>query len=156
MVSLNRVIVAGNLIRNPELKTTNTSRKFTNLTIAINDFWKDKDGELIKKTTYINVIAWGSLAENCAKYLKKGRSIMVEGRIETDKYEDKQGKTQYMTRINSNNIVFLENSNKNNSDDEESDDSNESSKNVSKKSSVTKKTAKKPTREVFEEEAIPF
>lgn len=122
MISLNRVIVAGNLTRDPELKVTNTNRKFTNLTIAINDFWKDKDGELMKKTTYLNIIAWGSLAENSVKFLKKGRAIMVEGRIETDRYEDKTGKPQYITRINSNNIVFLENTNKTNIDEEKAED----------------------------------
>ena len=53
MISLNRVIVAGNLIRDPELKVTVNNRKFTTLIIAVNDFWKDKDGELVKKTTYI-------------------------------------------------------------------------------------------------------
>ena len=110
MVSLNRVIVAGNLTRDPELRTTASNRKFTAMTIAINDVWKNKGGETIKKVTFINAIAWGNLAENCVKFLKKGRSVMVEGRIETDKYEDKQGKTQLITRINCTSVVFLENS----------------------------------------------
>lgn len=112
MISLNRVIVAGNLTRDPELRTTKSNRKFATMTIAINDIWKNKEGDRVKKTIFINVIAWGSLAENCDKFLKKGRGIMVEGRIETDKYENKEGKQQVITRINSSNIVFLEKSKK--------------------------------------------
>ena len=80
------------------------------MTVAVNDFWKNQNGELVKKATYLNVVAWGSLAENCVKYLKKGRSVMVEGRIETDKYEDRNGNKQNVTRINCTNILFLESS----------------------------------------------
>ena len=157
MISLNRVIVAGNLVRDPEMKVTTSNRKFTNMAVAINDFWKDKDGKTAKKTTYINIIAWGSMAENCAKYLKKGRTIMVEGRIETDKYQDKQGKTQYITKINCSNIVFLENNSRSNeSSEEEDEDDNfcESSKIAPKKSSVSKKVVRRQVRETCE--AVPF
>ncbi len=158
MISLNRVIVAGNLTRDPEMKVTSSNRKFTNMAIAINDFWKDKDGKTSKKTTYINIIAWGGMAENCAKYLKKGRAIMVEGRIESDKYEDRQGKTQYITRINSNNIVFLENSSRKKelSEDDEEDEDNfcESSIIVPKKASASKKTVKKQVKANVE--VLPF
>ncbi len=119
MISLNRVIVVGNLTRDPELKVTASNRRFTIMTVAINDFWKNQNGELTKKTTYLSVIAWGSLAENCVKYLKKGRSVMVEGRIETDKYEDKNGIKQNVTRINCSNILFLENSSKKENEEEE-------------------------------------
>ena len=157
MVSLNRVIVAGNLTRDPEMKITSSNRKFTNMAIAINDFWKDKSGKTAKKTSFINIIAWGGLAENCAKYLKKGRAVMVEGRIECDKYEDRQGKTQYITRINCNNIVFLENNGRNNVSLEEEDDEDnfcESSKIAPKKASVSKKMTKKQVKEAVEE--LPF
>jgi single-strand DNA-binding protein len=154
MVSLNRVIVAGNLTRDPELKVTPSNRKFTSMAIAINEFWKDKTGKTTKKTSFINIIAWGGLAENCAKYLKKGRAVMVEGRIECDKYEDRQGKTQYITRINCNNIVFLENNGRNSESIEEDDCSDEddnfceSSQITSKKSSLSKKSVKKQVKEL--------
>lgn len=160
MVSLNRVIVAGNLARDPELKVTSSNRKFTNMVIAINEFWKDKDGKTAKKTIYINIIAWGSLAENCAKFLKKGRAVMIEGRIESDKYEDKNGKKQYITRINSNNVVFLENSSRNNNyaddaeDDEDEDNFCESSKINPKKTAISKKVVKRQVKETAE--ALPF
>lgn len=159
MVSLNRVIVAGNLARDPELKITSSNRKFTNMVIAINEFWKGKDGKTTRKTNYLNIIAWGSLAENCAKYLKKGRAVMVEGRIESDNYEDKNGKKQYITRININNVVFLENSNRSNDNTEEEDDEDEdnfceSSKISPKKTTVSKKVVKKQVKETAE--ALPF
>lgn len=159
MVSLNRVIVAGNLARDPELKVTSSNRKFTNMVIAINEFWKDKDGKTARKTNYLNIIAWGNLAENCAKFLKKGRAVMVEGRIESDNYEDKNGKKQYITRININNVVFLENSNRSNDNTEEYDDEDEdnfceSSKISPKKTSVSKKVVKKQVKETAE--ALPF
>ena len=157
MVSLNRVIVAGNLTRDPELKVTPSNRKFTSMAIAVNEFWKDKTGKTTKKTSFINIIAWGGLAENCAKFLKKGRAIMVEGRIECDKYEDRQGKTQYITRVNCSNVVFLESSNRNEEADETLDEEDtfcESSKITSKKASVSKKPVKRQVKEV--EEALPF
>ncbi len=152
MISLNRVMVAGNLTRDPELKVTPSNRKFTNMAIAINDFWKNQDGKMLKKTSFINLIAWGSLAENCAKYLKKGRPVMVEGRIECDKYEDKNGKTQYITRINCINVVFLENSSRNTESNDELEEENfcESSKIQSKKNSISKKPVRKMVKEVAE------
>lgn len=157
MVSLNRVMVAGNLTRDPELKVTPSNRKFTTMSIAINDFWKDKDGKMLKKTSFINLIAWGSLAENCAKYLKKGRPVMVEGRIECDKYEDRQGKMQYITRINCNNVVFLENNSRSSESVEESEDDDnfcESSKITTKKTSIAKKPVKRQVKELAE--VAPF
>ena len=156
MVSLNRVIVAGNLARDPELKVTSSNRKFTNMVIAINEFWKDKDGKTARKTNYLNIIAWGSLAENCAKFLKKGRAVMVEGRIECDKYEDRQGKTQYITRINCNNVVFLENNGRSTEssdeslEDDEEDTFCESSKISTPKNTPSKKTVRKQVKTVAE------
>ena len=155
MISLNRVLVAGNLTRDPELKVTSSNRKVTHMSIALNEFWKDKEGKTSRKTSYINLIAWGALAENCVKFLKKGRPIMVEGRIETDKYEDRQGKTQYITRINCNNVVFLENNDRSteSSDEALEDDEDtfcESSKIPTTKSAPSKKSVKKQVKAVAE------
>ncbi len=162
MISLNRVIVAGNLTRDPELKTTTSNRKFTNMSIAINDFWKDKNGKLTKKTNFINIIAWGNLAENCVKFLQKGNAVMIEGRIETDQYNDKQGKKQYITRINTTNVVFLENSNHNNNEEniedieeiEEDDDTNLCE--VVKPSKTKYSASKKPVRHQVKESSNAY
>ena len=151
MISLNRVIVVGNLTRDPELKVTASNRRFTIMTIAINDFWKNQNGELTKKTTYLSVIAWGSLAENCVKYLKKGRSVMVEGRIETDKYEDKNGIKQNVTRINCSNILFLENSSKKENEEEENSTHSENPAYTTKSKNSTSAPRKVIKRKVEEE-----
>ena len=111
MVSLNRVIVAGKLKDDPELKVTAECRKYSSMQIAIEDTWKNKDGAIVKKSTFVNIVCWGSLAENVSRYLSKGRPVMVEGRIETDSYTDSKGCRQNSTRINATNVVFLENSN---------------------------------------------
>lgn len=147
MISLNRVIVVGNLTRDPELKVTASNRRFTIMTVAVNDFWKNQNGELVKKATYLSVIAWGSLAENCVKYLKKGRSVMVEGRIETDRYEDKSGVKQNVTRINCSNILFLENSSRKDNEDEDNDNCEQPAYTTKSKSSAPKKVIKKRVEE---------
>lgn len=147
MISLNRVLVVGNLTRDPELKVTASNRKFTMMTVAVNDFWKNQNGELVKKATYLNVVAWGSLAENCAKYLKKGRSVMVEGRIETDKYEDRNGIKQNVTRINCTNILFLESSSKKDSEEDSTTYSEQPAYATKSKSSAPRKVVKKRVEE---------
>ena len=108
MVSLNRVIVAGKLKDDPELKDTAEGRKFSTMRIVIEDSWKNKDGAIVKKSTFVNVVCWGRLAENVSRYLKRGRPVMVQGRIETDSYTDSKGCRQNITRINATNVVFLE------------------------------------------------
>ena len=110
MVSINRVIIAGRLKDAPELKTVASNRKFATMVLVIDDMWKGKDGEVVKKSTFVNIICWGSLAENVVKYLTKGKSAMVEGHIETDTYTDSKGNKHSSTRINASNIVFLESS----------------------------------------------
>ena len=108
MISLNRVMIAGKVGNNPTVHETASGRKFSDFNIVITDCWKDRNGETMKKSTFINVCCWGSLAENVVKYLSKGKSAMVEGRIETDTYTDDNGKKHYITKINASNIVFLE------------------------------------------------
>lgn len=108
MISLNRVIIAGKVGNKPDLHETANGRKFSDFNIIITDCWKDRNGETMKKSTFVNVSCCGSLADNVVKYLTKGKSAMVEGRIETDTYTDDNGKKHYITKINANNIVFLE------------------------------------------------
>lgn len=109
MVSLNRVIIAGNIIREPEMKVSASNQKSTVLTVAINDSWTRKNGERQTKTTRIDVITYGNLAENCAKYLSKGFPIMAEGRIGIEDYVDADGVKHSNTKVVANSITFLEN-----------------------------------------------
>jgi len=106
--SLNRVTLIGNLGKDPELKHIGSGKAVCNLSLATNETWKDKQsGEKKEKVEWHRITAWGDLAENCAKYLTKGRSICVEGKIETESYEDKEGVKKYSTKIIASNIVFL-------------------------------------------------
>lgn len=98
MPALNRVQLIGNLGKDPESKFTPTGKKVAHFSIAVNNRWKGKDGESKEYTEWVNVEAWGRLGEICQQYLKKGSLVFVEGRLKTDKYEDK-GETKYFTKV---------------------------------------------------------
>lgn len=99
MISLNRVIIAGDVTNKPTLKTID-NRKQSILKLAIKDCWLDKDKNKVEKIIKINVFCYGNLAENVSKYLDKGKKAMVEGRIESENNK---------VYVNAANIVFLEN-----------------------------------------------
>jgi single-strand DNA-binding protein len=98
MPALNRVQLMGRLGKDPEGKFTPTGKKVTHFSIAISNRWKSKEGEAKEYTEWVNVEAWGRLGEVCQEYLKKGSLIFVEGRLKTDRYEDK-GETRYYTKV---------------------------------------------------------
>jgi single-strand DNA-binding protein len=107
MGSVNKVILVGNLGADPELKYTPSNRPVCNLSVATNEVWKDKDGKKQEKVEWHRVTVWGDQAEHCQKYLAKGRSVYVEGRLQTRSWDDKEGKKRYSTDIVSERIVFL-------------------------------------------------
>ena len=108
MNGFNRAIIAGNLTKDPEVRYTVNKKAFARFTVAVNNNFKNANGELQENTDYINVVVWGTQAENCGKYLKKGRSVLVEGRIQTSSFEAKDGSgKRYMTEINASNVIFL-------------------------------------------------
>ncbi len=98
MPALNRVQLMGRLGKDPEGKFTPTGKKVTHFSIAISNRWKSKEGEAKEYTEWVNVEAWGRLGEICQEYLKKGSLIFIEGRLKTDRYEDK-GETRYFTKV---------------------------------------------------------
>jgi len=98
MPALNRVQLMGRLGKDPEGKFTPTGKKVTHFSIAISNRWKSKEGEAKEYTEWVNVEAWGRLGEVCQEYLKKGSLIFIEGRLKTDRYEDK-GETRYYTKV---------------------------------------------------------
>ena len=106
MGSVNKVILIGNLGADPELKYTPSQRPLCNLRIATTDVYKDKAGQRQEKTEWHRVTVWGDQAENCNKYLAKGRSVYVEGRLQTRSY-DKDGQKHYATDIVADRVVFL-------------------------------------------------
>src|SRR5262250_1632842 len=106
MGSVNKVILVGNLGTDPELTYTPSSRPLCNLRIATTDVFKDKSGQKQERTEWHRVTVWGDTAENCSKYLSKGRSVYVEGRLQTRSY-DKEGQKHYATDIVADRVVFL-------------------------------------------------
>ena len=106
MGSVNKVILIGNLGADPELKYTPSQRPLCNLRIATTEVYKDKAGQRQEKTEWHRVTVWGDQAENCNKYLAKGRSVYVEGRLQTRSY-DKDGQKHYATDIVADRVVFL-------------------------------------------------
>lgn len=102
---LNKVMLIGNLTRDPELKSIPSGMKVTNFSLATNRVWRDKDGSKKEATEFHNVVVFGRQAETVAQYMKKGSNIMVEGRLQTRSWEA-DGKKNYRTEIIADNIQF--------------------------------------------------
>ena len=107
MPTLNRVQLIGRLGRDPESKFTPTGKKVTTFSVAVSNRWKDKNGETKESTEWVNIEAWGRLGEVCQEYLKKGSLVFLEGRLKTEKYEDK-GDTRYFTKVVIQSLEFLD------------------------------------------------
>ena len=99
MASVNKVILLGNLGRDPETRYTTGGDAVTNLRIATSEQWKDKAGEKQERTEWHSVVLFGRQAEVAGEYLKKGRSVYIEGRLQTRKYTDKEGVEKYSTEV---------------------------------------------------------
>jgi single-strand DNA-binding protein len=99
MASVNKVILVGNLGRDPETRYTTSGDAVTNIRLATTDTWKDKSGEKQERTEWHNIVFYGRQAEIAGEYLKKGRQIYVEGRLQTRKWQDKEGQDRYTTEI---------------------------------------------------------
>ena len=108
MKGFNRVIIAGNLTKDPEVRYTVNKKAYARFGVAVNNRYKDANGEFQDSTDYINVIAWGNWAETVGKYLKKGSPVLIEGRIQTSSYDAKDGSgKRYTTEINMSNMIML-------------------------------------------------
>ena len=107
MASVNKVILIGNLGRDPETRYMPDGGAVANVSIATTDTWKDKNGEKQEKTEWHRVAFFGKLAEIAGEYLKKGRSVYVEGRLQTRKWQDKDGQDKYPTEIIADSMQML-------------------------------------------------
>jgi single-strand DNA-binding protein len=107
MASVNKAILIGNLGADPELKYTPTQRPVCTLSLATHEVFKDKAGARQERTEWHRITVWGEQAESCSKYLSKGRSVYVEGRLQTRSWDDKDGKKRYSTDIVADRVVFL-------------------------------------------------
>ena len=108
MASVNKVIVIGNLGRDPELRYTQSGQAVANFTVATNENWTNKAGEREERTEWHRVVAWGRVAELCAEYLAKGRTVYVEGRLQTREWEDKEGQKRQTTEVVAQTVQFLD------------------------------------------------
>lgn len=107
MASVNKVILVGNLGRDPEIRYLPSGDPVANVTLATSSKYKNKAGEMVEETEWHRVTFFGKLAEIVGQYLKKGRSVYVEGRIKTRKYTDKEGVEKYATDIIANEMQML-------------------------------------------------
>jgi single-strand DNA-binding protein len=106
--SVNKVILIGNLGKDPEVKYTPSGTAVAKFSLATNERYKDKSGEWQDRTEWHNIVAWQRLAEIAGEYLKKGRSVYIEGRLRTDSWEDKNThEKKYRTEIVANDLVLL-------------------------------------------------
>lgn len=104
---INKVILVGNLGADPETRTAQTGTMVANLRIATTERQKDRDGNWSDHTEWHRVVCFGRTAENVARFLRKGRQVYVEGRIRTNKWQDKEGRDRWSTEIVANDVRFL-------------------------------------------------
>jgi single-strand DNA-binding protein len=107
--SLNKAMLIGNLGKDPELRYTTSGVAVATFSLATNESWKDQDGNLQERTEWHNIVAWKKLAEICGEWLKKGKKVYIEGRIQTRSYDDKNtGTKKYITEIVADNMIMLD------------------------------------------------
>ena len=107
MAGVNKVILVGNLGKDPEVKYLDNGVAVANFSLATTENYKNKEGEKVSQTEWHNIVMWRGLAEVAEKYLKKGASVYIEGKIKTRKWEDKDGNTRYNTEILADNMTML-------------------------------------------------
>jgi single-strand DNA-binding protein len=107
MAGLNKVILIGNLGRDPELRYTKNGQPVATFSLATSESWNNKNGEREERTEWHRIVAWGKLAEICGEYLAKGKQIYCEGRLQTRDWEDREGNKRKTTEINANQILML-------------------------------------------------
>jgi single-strand DNA-binding protein len=104
---LNKVMLIGNLGRDPEMRYTPSGRPVTSFSLAASRNWTSADGERHNETEWFNVVAWGNLAEICNQHLSKGQKVYVEGRLQTRSWEDENGQRHFRTEVVANEMIIL-------------------------------------------------
>ncbi len=105
---LNKVMVIGNLGRDPEMRYTPSGKPVTHFPVATTRMWVTSDGERREATEWFNVVAWGNLAEICNQYLRKGSRVYVEGHLQTRSWEDAEGRRHYRTELVATEMIILD------------------------------------------------
>ena len=108
MAGVNKVIIVGNLGKDPELRHTPQGQAVANFPVATSESWNDKGGQKQERTEWHRIVVWGKQAVLCSKYLTKGRKAYIEGRLQTRAWDDKDGQKRYTTEIIANTVQFLD------------------------------------------------
>ena len=104
---LNKVMLIGYLGRDPEMRYTPSGRPVTSFSVGTSRNWNTQEGERREETGWFNIVAWGNLAEICKQYLTKGQQVYIEGRLQTRRWEDQEGKKHYNTEVVANEMIIL-------------------------------------------------
>jgi single-strand DNA-binding protein len=107
MASFNKVILMGNLTRDPEIRQAGTGVKVADLGLAVTESWRDKSGQTKEVTCFVDVVVWDKLAELCGQYLTKCRPVLVEGRLQMDEWKNQQGEKRSKLRVRAETVKFL-------------------------------------------------
>lgn len=107
MASVNKVILIGNLGRDPEVRYTQSGTAVANFTMATSESWQDPSGEKKERTEWHRIVVWGKQAEIAGEYLRKGRSVYIEGSLQTREWTDREGNKRYTTEVRAQRIQFL-------------------------------------------------
>ena len=107
MASLNKVFLAGNLTQDPELRYTPSGAAVADINLAVNRTYLTKSGEQKKEVCYVRIVVWGKQAQSCAQYLSKGTPILVEGRLQLDSWETKEGEKRNQLKVQAERVQFL-------------------------------------------------
>ncbi len=106
-MAVNLVILIGNLTADPELLYTSKGNACAKFTVAVNETWKDSQGEQKESVTFVPIVTWGKTAENCSNYLSKGRPVAVVGKLKIESYEDREGVRRKATQVIAQTVQFL-------------------------------------------------
>ena len=106
-MSLNKVLLIGNLGKDPEVRFTPSGKAVARFSIATSETWNDQDGQKQERTEWHNIVVWGKQGESCGQYLSKGRQVFIEGQIRNRQYDDKDGNKKYITEITAMRVQFL-------------------------------------------------
>jgi single-strand DNA-binding protein len=119
---LNKVMVIGHLGKDPEMRYTPSGRPVTTFSVAVSRSWNTADGERRSETEWFNIVAWGNLAEICKQYLHKGQQVYIEGRLQTRRWEDKEGQKHTSVEVVANEMMMLGDRRDNNKSSQDSDE----------------------------------
>ena len=107
MASLNKVLIMGNLTRDPEVRYIPSGTAVAELGVAVNESFRNREGQEVENTVFVDVIVWARQAETCAEYLSKGSPVFIEGRLQLDQWENKDGEKRNKLRVRADRVQFL-------------------------------------------------